>query len=135
MIASTLTFLIAVIAAVAAVPQTICVGVEGSATYQYRANLTTTSPSYSFYSGLYDFRPAVNESGAVTVAVMAKFIAYHVPVVTLTVFYARPYAWHGVRIFQFPVDTPSAGMTWMSLVNDTQPLTFFDQRPVPMSFC
>ena len=123
------------IALVAAVPQAICIGVAGSNIYQYRANLTSTSPSYSFYEGRYDFRPTVNESGAVTVAVMAKFIAYHVPVATLTVFYQRPYAWKGVRVFQFPIDTPSAGETWMSLVNDTQPLMFFDQRPVPLQFC
>lgn len=123
---------------VASVPTSLCVGVVGSQTYQYAANLTITVGPYSFYQGVYDFRPhGIDESGAVTIATAAKQWAFNQPVVTMTVFYNAPYNWKGTRIFQFPADSPGAAITWMTLINATQPsqIDLFDERSVQMQYC
>jgi hypothetical protein len=135
MVAVALVSVCLLVGLVVAAPNSICIGVAGSNVYEYRANLTTVAGAYSFFAGVYDFRPTVDEAGAVTIAVMKKEIAYHEPMVTMTVFYGEPYAWKGVRLFQFPIDAPSAGTTWMSLVNDSSPIQMFDERAVPMVYC
>lgn len=125
-------------AAANSVPTTLCVGVVGSQVYQYAANLSITVGPYSFYQGVYDFRPkGIDESGAVTFATAAKQWAFNQPVVTMTVFYNAPYNWKGTRIFQFPADSPGAAITWMTLINATQPsqIDLFDERSVQMQYC